>query len=182
MRANLMRASLVIMTLTIIGVSAWSYSSSASLAVVRPQLDAAPPASPQTHSHHKTITPDAIQWTPVQSGFETAVLLGNPAQEGPFVLRLKFRNGTKVPPHWHTTDEQLTVMSGIFHIGTGEKFDQAAAQALPAGSYLMMPKEMRHFGWAEGETIIQLHGIGPFKTILVNPADDPNKKTGATTN
>jgi hypothetical protein len=175
-----MRKNLVIMTL--VGVSAWSYSF---LAVVRPQLAAVPPASGQTHTAHKTISPDAIQWTPVQSrpGSEIAVLSGNPAQEGaPFVLRIKLRNGIKVPPHWHPTDEHLTVMSGIFHIGTGEKLDQAAAQALPAGSYMMMPKEMRHFAWAEGETIIQLHGIGPFKTIWVNPADDPSKKTGATTN
>jgi Domain of unknown function (DUF4437) len=177
-----MRKNLAIMTLTIIAISAWSYSS---LAVVRPQLDAAPPASGQAHTTHKTITPDAIQWTSVQSGSgsEIAVLSGNPAQEGvPFVLRIKLRNGIKVPPHWHPIDEHVTVMSGIFHLGTGEKFDQAAAQALPAGSYLMMPKEMRHFAWAEGETIIQLHGVGPFKTIWVNPADDPNKKTGATTN
>jgi hypothetical protein len=175
-----MRANLMIITLTIIGISAWSYSS---VAVGRPQLDAAPPASGQTH--HKTITPDAVQWTPSQtgSGLEFAVLSGDPAQEGvPFVLRIKIRNGLKVPPHWHNIDEQLTVMSGIFHIGTGEKFDQAAMQALPAGSYLLMPKEMRHFAWAEGDTIVQLHGVGPLKTILVNSADDPNKKTGATTN
>jgi Domain of unknown function (DUF4437) len=172
-----MRKKLVIMTL--VGVSAWSYSS---LAVVMPQSSAPQAASGQTHASHKTITPDAIQWTP-GSVSEIAVLSGKPAQEGaPFVLRIKLRNGMKVPPHWHPIDEHVTVMSGIFHLGTGEKFDQAAAQALPAGSYLMMPKEMRHFAWAEGETIIQLHGIGPFKTIWVNPADDPSKKTGATTN
>jgi anti-sigma factor ChrR (cupin superfamily) len=137
-----MRKNLVIMTLTIIAVSAWSYSS---LAVFRPQLDAPPPASRQAHTAHKIITPDAIQWTPGQSGSgsEIAVLSGNPAQEGvPFVLRIKLRSGIKVPPHWHPTDEHLTVISGIFHIGTGEKFDQVAAQAMPAGSYLMMPKEM----------------------------------------
>ncbi|HKX29196.1 MAG TPA: cupin domain-containing protein [Blastocatellia bacterium] len=175
-----MSKSLAVMTLTIIAVSAWSYSS---LAVVRPRSDAAPPAGGQAHPAHQTITPDAIQWTPTQSGSEIAVLSGNPAQEGaPFVLRIKLRNGLKVPPHWHPIDEHLTVISGRFHIGTGEKFDQAAAQTLPAGSYLMMPREMRHFAWAEGETIIQLHGVGPFKTIWVNPADDPNKKTGATTN
>jgi ChrR-like protein with cupin domain len=176
-----MRTNLAIMTLAIIAVSAWSYSSF--LTVGMPQSEAALLASGQAHTTHKTITPDAVQWTPVQSGSEIAVLSGNPAQEGvPFVLRIKLRNGMKVPPHWHPIDEHLTVISGLFHLGTGEKFEPAAAQALPVGSYLMMPKEMRHFAWAEGETIIQLHGVGPFKTIWVNPADDPNKKTGATTN
>ena len=74
-------------------------------------------------------------------------------------------------------DEHLTVMTGTLHVGMGEKIDRAAATALPAGSYSLMPKEMRHFVWAEGETVIQLHGVGPFKTFWVNPADDPDKKT-----
>jgi protein-disulfide isomerase-like protein with CxxC motif len=60
-----------------------------------------------------------------------------------------------------------------------DKFDKAATTGLIAGTYSMMPKEMRHFVWAEGETIIQLHGIGPFKTFYVNPADDPSKKAGS---
>src|SRR5262245_52276846 len=154
-----MRKRLLVSTFLIIGMSFWSYSSSA---VVRPQPATAPPVSGQTHDTHKTITPDTLQWTSGPPGSEFAVLSGNPAQEGaPFVLRIKLRAGAKVPPHWHPIDEHVTVMSGIFHLGTGEKFDQTAAQALPVGSYLMMPREMRHFAWAEGETIIQLHGIGP---------------------
>ena len=61
-------------------------------------------------------------------------------------------------------------------MGMGEKFDPSAAHEMPAGSYMLMPKEARHFAWAKGETVIQIHGIGPFKTIWVNPADDPSKK------
>ena len=63
-------------------------------------------------------------------------------------------------------------------LGTGEKFDKAALQALPLGSYGFMPKEMRHFAQCKGETIVQVYGMGPFKVIYVNPADDPvNKAT-----
>jgi quercetin dioxygenase-like cupin family protein len=97
-----------------------------------------------------------------------AVLEGSPGAEGShFVIRLKMADGTKVPPHWHPGDEHLTVLSGTFHMGLGERFDESAAMALTAGAYSFMPKEVRHFGWAAGETIVQLHGIGPFKTILV---------------
>jgi hypothetical protein len=175
-----MSKHLLVITFTVIGLSVWSYLSGATGA---PGPAAAQQASAQTHTGHKTVTPETLEWRPVQPGTEVAVLSGNPAQEGsPFTLRLKLRDQTKVPPHWHPNDEHLTVISGVFHLGTGEKFDRAAAQRLPVGSYLMMPKEMRHFAWVEGETVVQLHGVGPFKTIWVNPADDPSQKAGSATN
>jgi anti-sigma factor ChrR (cupin superfamily) len=134
----------------------------------------------KAQAHGKKVTPDTVEWKPRSPGLEIAVLSGDPAKEGaPFVIRLKLRDGLQVPPHWHPIDEHLTVMKGTLHAGMGEKFDRAGTTSLPAGSYLMMPKEMRHFVWAEGETIVQLHGIGPFKTIWVNPADDPSNKTGS---
>ena len=83
------------------------------------------------------------------------------------MLRLKIAAGTRVPPHWHPVDEHLTVMSGTFYMGTGERFDESTATALTAGTYTMMPKDARHFGWTGSETIVQIHGVGPFKTYLV---------------
>ena len=77
-------------------------------------------------------------------------------------------DGTKVPPHWHPIDEHLTVVSGTFHMGIGDTFDESAAKAMTVGSYGMMPKDVRHFAWAKGETVVQVHGIGPFKTFFVN--------------
>ena len=47
---------------------------------------------------------------------------------------------------------------------------------MPTGSFMRMPKTMRHFAMAKGETIIQLHGIGPFEINYVNSADDPRKR------
>ena len=61
-------------------------------------------------------------------------------------------------------------------VGKGEKFGKDGATALPVGSFMRMPKEMRHFAFAKGETIIQVHGIGPFDIHYVNTADDPRKK------
>ena len=128
-------------------------------------------------STHQATTPDAIKWAPFAPGIQVAAISGSPVQEGaPFVIRLKLADGARIPPHWHPTDEHVTVLSGTFFAGMGEKFDTSAGHALPAGSYALMPKEMRHFAWAKGETIVQVHGIGPFKIIWVNPADDPTKK------
>jgi hypothetical protein len=144
------------------------------------QKTASSPATAEAQTHGRNVTPDAVEWKPRWPGLEIAILSGDPAKEGvPFVYRLKLRDGLRVAPHWHPVDEHLTVMTGTLHMGMGEKFDTAGATALPAGSYSLMPKEMRHFVWAEGETILQLHGVGPFKTFWVNPADDPTKKTGS---
>ncbi len=130
-----------------------------------------------SQSAHTLVSPDSIKWAPMGQGMEVAVLSGNPQKEGDlFVLRIKLRDQTKVQPHWHPVDEHLTVISGIFYMGMGEKFDEAAAHPMTAGTYGLLPKEMRHFAWAKGETVIQIHGVGPFKTFWVNPPDSANKK------
>lgn len=129
---------------------------------------------------HVMVTPDKIKWGPappsLPPGAEAAVLAGDPRKEGAYTIRVKFPDGFKVPPHWHPTDENVTVLKGTFNMGRGEKFDAEATKALPAGSYVRMPKTMRHFAWAKGETIVQVHGMGPFVINYVNPDDDPRKK------
>ncbi len=130
--------------------------------------------------NHVMVRPDDMKWGPgppaLPAGAEAAVLTGNPGQAEPFVIRVKFPDGYKVPPHWHPTDENVTVIKGTFVMGKGEQFNPDAAEALPAGSFVRMPKETRHFAFAKGETIIQVHGMGPFQITYVNEADDPRKK------
>ena len=57
----------------------------------------------------------------------------------------------------------------------GEKFDQSASKEMPARILGYWPAGMKHFAWARGETIVQLHGIGPWNIEYLNPADDPLK-------
>jgi quercetin dioxygenase-like cupin family protein len=129
---------------------------------------------------HVMVRPDDIKWGPappaLPAGAKIAVLSGDPSKAGAYVLRAKFPDGYKVPPHWHPTDENVTVLKGTFMAAKGEKFDAEVSEALPAGSFVCMPKDMRHFAWAKGETIIQVHGIGPFEFNYVNAADDPRKQ------
>lgn len=154
------------------------------LLLVVPMCLAQTSAQSKTAAHaemgHKMITPDKIVWTEpptLPPGFKMAVIDGDPKTEGaPFTIRIRGID-VRVPPHWHPADEHLTIIQGTFLLGTGEKFDKAALQALTAGSYGFMPKEVRHFGQLKGDTIVQVHGIGPFKVIYVNPADDPTAKT-----
>jgi hypothetical protein len=130
---------------------------------------------------HVAVRPDAIKWSPappdLPPGAQLGVLDGDPGKPGvPFVVRAKLPDGYTVPPHWHQTDENVTVLRGALLVGKGEKLDPAKTEELPAGSFMRMPKTMRHFAMAKGETIIQIHGIGPLEINYVNPAEDPRKR------
>jgi quercetin dioxygenase-like cupin family protein len=102
-----------------------------------------------------------------------AVLEGNPAKEGPFVMRLLFPGGYHIPPHTHPQTERVTVISGVLYLAMGDKLDRSVAQKLATGTYGFWPAGMKHAAWADSETVIQLHGIGPWMINYVNPADDP---------
>ncbi|HEX8889644.1 MAG TPA: cupin domain-containing protein [Pyrinomonadaceae bacterium] len=130
---------------------------------------------------HILLSPDQMKWGPappsLPAGAQLAVLEGDPSKAGvPFTIRAKFPDGYKIPPHWHPTDEKVTVLQGTFGAGLGEKFDPAAGHEMPTGSFALMPKGVRHYAWAIGETVVQVSGTGPFEVNYVNPADDPRKK------
>ncbi len=115
-----------------------------------------------------------LKWTPIMKGCDLAPVSGDANVEGaPFVLRIRCADGIKLPAHWHPTDEHLTVLKGTFLVGMGESFDEAKLQTMNFGNFLTMPKEMRHFGLCKGETIVQVHGAGPFKVNWVNPSEVP---------
>jgi hypothetical protein len=125
------------------------------------------------------VTPDKIQWGPAPAvfpaGAQMAVLAGDPTKAGPFTVRLKAPDGYRIMPHWHPTAENVTVLSGEFRVGLGDKFDESKLTALPAQSLAVMPPHHNHYAMAKGETEVQVSGMGPFKLIYVNPADDPSK-------
>jgi len=111
----------------------------------------------------------------IPPGTKLALLEGDPTKEGPFVIRLRLQDGYKIPAHTHPKTERLTVISGTLNIAMGEKLDPKDAKKMPAGSFGYWAAGMKHIVWAEGETIVQLHGVGPWEINYVNPADDPRK-------
>jgi hypothetical protein len=136
-----------------------------------------PQASEQ---HHKVVSGDAVAWGPappsLPRGAQAAVLLGSPAKEGPFVLRLKLPAGFVVPPHRHSKDELVTVIAGSFAIGSGEKLDRTSTKPLPPASFIHLPAGMPHFAWTEKEAIVQINGMGPFDVQYIDPKDDPRNQ------
>jgi Domain of unknown function (DUF4437) len=107
-------------------------------------------------------------------GAQIAVLHGDPSKKAPFTLRLKMPSGYKIPPHWHTRDEQLTILSGTFVLHMGDTLD-APAHTLEAGAYHFLPGKMHHAAEVKADTVLQLDGMGPFDIHYLNPADNPNK-------
>src|SRR6266567_4459291 len=99
---------------------------------------------------HVSATPDTLKWGPAPPAY-------------------------KVPPHVHPADENVTVLSGTFNFGMGEKFDEAKGTALKPGGYFKASKGMAHYAWFTEPTIIQVHGVGPTGINYINPADDPRK-------
>jgi hypothetical protein len=148
----------------------------ASVALVALLALSTPPAS-AAEEHHTVVPADDVSWSPgpptLPSRAELAVLFGSPAEDGPFVIRLKFPAGYEVPPHWHSKEEHVTVVAGAFGMGTGEALDRDAAPLLAADSFVRIPARMPHFAWTDRETVVQINGMGPFDITYVNSKDDP---------
>lgn len=122
-----------------------------------------------------------MEWKPgpdsLPPGVQMSVIDGSPKEKGPFTMRLKFPANFKIPAHWHSKDENLTILEGEFGMGMGDKFDENATHKITAGGYIKMPAKTRHFAQTGAEgAMLQLHGMGPFDITYVNPSEDPRKK------
>jgi quercetin dioxygenase-like cupin family protein len=137
------------------------------------------PLAAAAQDQHVAVQGSAVKWGPappsVPKGAQIAVLYGDPGKDGPFVLRLKFPAGFKIPPHMHPSDENVTVISGLIQLSTGDKIEPKKQEALAAGGYVHMQKGMHHYGLAIQPTVVQVNGTGPFAITYVNAADDPRK-------
>jgi quercetin dioxygenase-like cupin family protein len=137
-----------------------------------------------SHAHHTMLSPDDIVWQngpeSLPPGAKMAVLFGDPGSAGLFTLRAKFPAGYIVPAHWHPADENITVISGKLKMGLGDKFQRSDLKTMRPGAFGVMPANSHHFAAADEETIIQVHGMGPFAITYINPADDPRNKPKVT--
>jgi quercetin dioxygenase-like cupin family protein len=132
------------------------------------------------------VTQDRLTWGPgpasLPAGAQAAMLEGDLAKPGPFTVRIRVPKGWTVMPHYHPAVEHVTILQGSAKVGMGDKLDLGRATALPAGAFFAMPAKHHHFFAANEDSVVQLHGIGPWDIIYLNPADDPRKaKAGAPT-
>ena len=125
------------------------------------------------------VNPKDIKWgaapPAIPKGAQIAVLQGDPFKSGPFVIRLKVPAGYKIPPHWHTQDESLTVISGSFYFGKGDKAETSNAPTITAGAFHFLSGKDHHYLVAKTQSVIQINGNGPFDVTYINAEDDPQK-------
>jgi quercetin dioxygenase-like cupin family protein len=126
-----------------------------------------------------TAKPAKLSWGPVPptlpAGARMAVVSGDPTKAGPFTIDLAFPNGYKIPPHFHPTAENVTVKSGTFLYGMGDKLDRKAMKPMKKGESGAIPANMHHFAQAKGKTTVEVSSTGPFVINYVNPSEDPQK-------
>ncbi len=135
------------------------------------------PAHELDEAVFRSVLPEDVDWKPFASfpsSVRLAVLVGNPAEHDPYVIRVKVPSGVKLMPHRHSEDRIYTVISGVFYIGRGEQFDADKLVAYPPGSVIVLPGGTAHFHWAKsGQYISQVNAIGPLGFEYVDPNYDP---------
>ena len=126
---------------------------------------------------YSQVNPGDLKWGPAPPmfapGAQLAVVSGNPMASGPFVVRLRMPANYRIAAHFHPTTENVTVISGTFHIGMGDRLDTSKGAALSAGGFAQAPAQMHHYAWTTEPAEVQVHADGPFALTYVNPADDP---------
>jgi quercetin dioxygenase-like cupin family protein len=137
------------------------------------------PASWSQSNGHQMISPNGLKWAEIPSlppGAKIAVIEGPMSEAVPFTVRLKFPANYQIPAHSHPAVERVTVLSGTFNMGVGDKLDTQKSMSLAPGSMMILQPKINHFAWTKEEVVVQLNGTGPWGVTYVNPADDPGKK------
>ncbi|MCI0453678.1 MAG: cupin domain-containing protein [Candidatus Dadabacteria bacterium] len=131
-------------------------------------------------AEHIMLKPGDIKWTDappsMPPGAQVAVIEGDLKKAEPFTFRLKLPAKYTIAPHTHPTIEHVTVISGTFYMGAGDKIDKDKAVALTPGSFAVFQPGHSMFTWTQEETVVQVYGVGPWGINYINPADDPRKK------
>jgi quercetin dioxygenase-like cupin family protein len=144
------------------------------LVTVGVRADQPPPPSRQ----HVMLAATDLKWNEgpkyLPRGAQMTVIAGDMNRSGLFVVRFKFPANYFIPPHWHSADEHITVLSGSVSMGMGEKDDARQLKTLEAGGHAIIPAKAPHFLRTSADAVVQRTATGPFRTVYVNRSDDPS--------
>ena len=184
-RTGLMASSLALVALVALigGAQTKQPAKKSEAPAAQPGKKSATPAA----AHNMVVEPGSEQWgdipaaamvgTPsVEIGgtLKLAIIQGDPMQAGrTYTLRLSCSDGVKIAPHWHPTTENVTVIKGAAAVGMGSKWDDAAMKDVPVGGFFAATPQRRHFAQCKGDSILQVHGVGPFVINFVAPEEAP---------
>jgi hypothetical protein len=111
--------------------------------------------------------PSQINWVVDPMGAQSAVMLGDPAKPGLYIVLVKWTPHHMSHPHWHPNARYITVLSGTWWVGTGAKFDPESTVPIPAGSFVThFAKQVHYDGAKDEEAVLQIVGEGPATATL----------------
>ena len=172
-----MRHKAVIRSISVIACATAAIGIATAQDKAKPAAAAAKDEKAMPASAHPMMNLSDLKWgdapPSLPKGAKMAVLNGDPGKSGNFVVVAKFPSGYKVAPHWHSTDENVTILSGDLMMGSGDNADMKMAHSMKAGGYSFVPAKSHHWVVAKGETTIQISAAGPFDIHYINPSDDP---------
>jgi len=109
--------------------------------------------------------PDQIPWKAnPNGGNENAVLAGDPTKPGLYVVINKWKAGNHFShPHFHPNDRYITVLSGTWWVGSGNKWDpEHSSVPMRAGTFVTHFGQQVHWDGAKDEdAVILIVGEGP---------------------
>ena len=113
--------------------------------------------------------PNQIQWTDGDNGLKQAILHGDPAKPGRYIMLVKWTPHHMSRPHFHPNDRFITVISGTWWVGTGSKYDPDSTVAMPAGTFVThFGKQIHYDGAKDEEAVLEIVGEGP---ATITPAE-----------
>jgi quercetin dioxygenase-like cupin family protein len=144
-------------------------------------LAIAAPAAAKKAAHapakKAAAAPAELKWMDgppgLPAGATFAVKKGNPEGKGAFTIGIRMPAGYSVPPHWHPSDEHVTLVSGKLAYGMSDRMNRTAATGLSAGASVVMKAKEHHWVMSADGAEVEVSAVGPFKIAYVNPADDP---------
>ena len=128
---------------------------------------------------HIVVNQKDVKWAAAPAAFpkglKFSVLYGDPKSAGNFVMRVMTPSNYKLPPHWHTHAQQVTVLSGALYVKTFDEAGGGTEQTVRPGGFLRLPAKTRQYTYTKSPTVFEIHAEGPFDVNYVNPNDDPVK-------
>ena len=129
---------------------------------------------------HVMLKTSELKWmegpASLPPGAKVAALEGDMTKAGPFTVRVIFPANYKIMPHFHSAIEHITVLEGEFYMGHGDNFNEATSSKMDVGGFAVMPAKFHHYAYTKDrQTVIQLHGMGPFDITYIDVANDPRK-------
>jgi len=128
-------------------------------------------ASPHA-AHAQGLRPDAEGFLIARpadlqppEGERRVTIIGNPSEEGLYLIQLTWAPGTGSRPHYHDKARYIRVLKGTWYVSTGaasDVYDPDSMIPVEAGTFIYEPAGGHHYDMAKDEeVVVEIWGMGP---------------------